>query len=167
MYGLLVSTNKTLEVHAHSPGQTFTSKSTVVNGVDIIQNSLTQSFSIACSGVLVSTTIQEGETVAIYNHDDFKWNDTLSTQLNSRLETEITLAKDGTENLISLNETQNAIHGPISIDTFAPNGTHKHTWTIIGSVLLIILTVMLTVFAIHFGRKYCCRCKRVRKNKPW
>ena len=163
--GLLVSTNTTLEVHAHSPGQTFTSKSTVVNGVDIIQNSLTQSFSIACSGVLVSTTIQEGKTVAIHNHDDFRWNDTLSPQLNSRLETEIALAKDETRSLmINLNETQNAIHGPIGIDTFIPNGTHKHTWTIIGSVLLVIVTAILAVLATFFGWKYCCRCRRVRRT---
>ena len=44
MNGLLVSTNKTLEVHAHSPGKTFTSKSIVVSGLDMIQISLTQSF---------------------------------------------------------------------------------------------------------------------------
>ena len=69
--GLLVSTNKPLEVHAHSPGQTFNSKSSIIQGVNVIQNSLMRSYSIACSRILVFTNVSKDtqpKIVKIHNH---------------------------------------------------------------------------------------------------
>ena len=130
--GLLVSTNKPLEVHAHSPGQTFKSKSSIIQGVDVIQNSLMRSYSVACSGILVSTNVRDGKIVEIHNHRDFNWNDTLSPVVNSKLETDLTLTQEQTSSLIrNLNVSHNKVHGDINLDTFNPIGTHKHTWTIV------------------------------------
>ena len=155
-----------MEVHAHSPGQTFNSKSSIIQGVDVIPNSLMRSYSVACSGILVSTNVRDGKIIEIHNHRDFNWNDTLSPVVNSKLETDIALTQEQTSNLIqNLNISHNRIHGEINLDTFNPVGSHKQTWTIVGSVLIVFLIILLIAFSSYRCYKAGFRCYRKKPTR--
>ena len=159
--GLLVSTKFPLQVHQHSLGNTFHSKSRIINGTTVVKNEADSSYSVACNGILVSTEITDPEVIQIHNHHNFVWDDTVQPISNKKLTEDIEQTQKYTRNnLADLNVKFEKAHGDIDYrEIFDPTGTHAPTWLIVGSILLVMFAIFLLTSLL------VCICKCYHKCK--
>ena len=160
--GLLISTKFPLQIHQHSLGRTFYSKSKVINGTTIVKNDEDSSYSVACNGILVSTDITDPETLQIHSNHNFEWDDTVQPISNKKLTNDIVETKRLTQiNLADLKEKVETAHGDIDFkEILNPRGAHAPTWIIIGTIALIILAIFIFTSIIVCLIKCYRRCRQ-------
>ena len=160
--GLLVSTKFPLQVHQHSLGHTFNSKSKIINGTSVIKNDPENSYSVACSGILVSTDMSDPRIVQIHNNHDFDWDDAVQPLTDKKLAEDLEITKHLTKyNLADLNIKVNRAHGDIDYnEVFNLKGVHAPTWMIVGTIIAGFFALFLLVSLL-----VCiCRCYRSFKR---
>ena len=156
--GLLISTKFPLQVHQHSIGHTFNSKSKIINGTAIIKNEVDSSYSVACNGILLSTDMTDPRIIQIHNHYNFNWDDAVQPLTDKKLVEDLEEAKFLTKNnLTDLNVKVNQAHGDIDYnEIFNMKGVHAPTWIIIGT----IIASLFAIFLIATLLVCICRCYR-------
>ena len=157
--GSLISTKFPLQIHQHSLGRTFYSKSRMINGTTVVKNQEDSSYSVACDRILVLTDITDPETIQIHSNHNFDWDDAVQPISDKKLTNDIIETKRLTKlNIADLSNKVEKAHGDINYkEIFNPSGAHAPTWIIIGSLLLLSLATFVCTSII------VCLCKCYRR----